>query len=147
MSKAAGSQKPSESQKARALWRTKAARDSGEDFYDPEREDSILGRNKTRPELWEEHQRLNWGSGQSFEVRGESVSRLTIGSRPVVELVFNGLWPRGLRHGARDVRETFLGKCLAFLGSLGHCAFAHSIHAVECSKEVWTARVSSSFSF
>ena len=75
------------------------------------------------------------------------MQRLTSGSRLVVELAVNGLWPRRLRHGARDVGETFLGKCLAFLGSLGHCAFAHSIHAVECPKEVWTARVSSSFSF
>ena len=33
----------------------KAARDSGEDFYDPERKDNILGRKKTRLELWEEH--------------------------------------------------------------------------------------------
>ena len=55
MSRAAGVKKPNESQKARALWRMKAARDSGEDFYDPERKDNILGRNKTRLELWEEH--------------------------------------------------------------------------------------------
>ena len=45
---------------------------------------------------------------QSFEVRGESVSRLTVGSRLVVELVFNGLWPRGLRHGAKDVGQAFV---------------------------------------
>ena len=33
----------------------KAAKDRGEEFYDPERKDKILGRNKTRLELWEEH--------------------------------------------------------------------------------------------
>ena len=33
----------------------KAARDRGDHFYDPERKDNILGRNKTRLELWEEH--------------------------------------------------------------------------------------------
>ena len=55
MSRAGGVRKPSESQKAKALWKMKAARDSGEDFYDPERNDNILGRNKTRLELWEEH--------------------------------------------------------------------------------------------
>ena len=55
MSKAAGVRKPNGSQKARALWKLKAARDSGENFYDPERKDNILGRNKTRLELWEEH--------------------------------------------------------------------------------------------
>ena len=50
--------------------------------------------------FWEELKR-DWNSGkstsktqwsgQSFEVRGESVSRLTLGSRLVVELFFNGL--------------------------------------------------------
>ena len=46
-----------------------------------------------------------------------------------MELIFNGLWPRGLRHGAKDVGHTFVGKSLALLGSLGQCAFAHSIQA------------------
>ena len=41
--------------KAKCLWKMKAARDSGEIFYDPERKDNILGRKKTRLELWEEH--------------------------------------------------------------------------------------------
>ena len=36
MSKAAGSKEPNESQKTRALWRMKAGRQSGEEFYDPE---------------------------------------------------------------------------------------------------------------
>ena len=55
MSGAAGVRKPNVSQKAKALWKTKAARDRGEEFYDPERKDNSLGRNKTRLELWEEH--------------------------------------------------------------------------------------------
>ena len=33
----------------------KAAKDSGEEHYDPDRKDDILERNKTRLELWEEH--------------------------------------------------------------------------------------------
>ena len=33
----------------------KAAKDAGEEYYDPTREDNILGRNKTRLALWEEH--------------------------------------------------------------------------------------------
>ena len=45
MSRAAGVRKPNESQIARALWKMKAAKDKGEDFYDPERKDNILGRN------------------------------------------------------------------------------------------------------
>ena len=41
---AAGVKKPNESQKATALWKMKAARDSGNDFNSQERKDSILGR-------------------------------------------------------------------------------------------------------
>ena len=48
-------EKTNESQKARALWKMKAAKDRREVFYGPERKDNILGRSKTRPELWEQH--------------------------------------------------------------------------------------------
>ena len=34
--------------------------------------------------------------------------------------------PRGVRHGAKDVGQTFVGKRLTLLGSLGQYAFAHS---------------------
>ena len=47
--------KPHEAPKAKALWKMKAAKDRGEEFYDPECKDNILGRNKTRLPLWEEH--------------------------------------------------------------------------------------------
>ena len=33
----------------------KAAKDAVEEYYDPACEDNILGRNKTRLALWEEH--------------------------------------------------------------------------------------------
>ena len=55
MSRAVGVKKPQEAQKAEALWKKKAAKDAGEEYYDPAREDNILGRNKTRLTLWEEH--------------------------------------------------------------------------------------------
>ena len=55
MSRAAGAKKPSESQNAKALWASKAAEDREEEYDDPARKDHILGRNKTRLELWEEH--------------------------------------------------------------------------------------------
>ena len=54
MSRAARVRKPNKSQKARALWTVKTAKDRGEDFYDAERKDNILGRNKSRLNLWEE---------------------------------------------------------------------------------------------
>ena len=55
MSRAVAVKKPQEAQKAKALWKMKAAKDAGEEYHDPEREDKILGRNKTRLALWEEH--------------------------------------------------------------------------------------------
>ena len=55
MSKATGAQKPSESQKAKALWAMKAAKDREEEFYDPARKDNILGRKQTKLELCKEH--------------------------------------------------------------------------------------------
>ena len=55
MSRAVGVMKPQKAQKAKALWAMKAAKDRREEFYDPARKDNILGRNKTRLELWEEH--------------------------------------------------------------------------------------------
>ena len=54
-SEAAGVKKSNESQRVKALWKMKATRDGGEGFYDPERKDNILGRNRTRLELREEH--------------------------------------------------------------------------------------------
>ena len=35
MSRAVGVKKPQEAQKAKALWRMKAAEDAGEEYYDP----------------------------------------------------------------------------------------------------------------
>ena len=55
MSTTTGARKPSESQKAKALWAMKAAWDRGEDNYDRARKDDLLGRTKTRLDLWEEH--------------------------------------------------------------------------------------------
>ena len=86
----------------------KAARDSGEDFHD------------AKTTCWEEIKR-DWncgkstsktdcGTGRSFEVRGDFVLSLIIGPRLVVEVVFNCLWPRGIRHGAKDVGQAFFGK-------------------------------------
>ena len=48
MSRAVGVRKPQEAQKARALWKMKAAKDAGEEYYDPTREEGIKGRKETR---------------------------------------------------------------------------------------------------
>ena len=55
LSKAVGVRKPQETQKAKALWAMKAAKDRKEEFYDPAREEDISKRKKTRLEFWEEH--------------------------------------------------------------------------------------------
>ena len=73
--------------------------------------------------------------------------RLTIGSRLVVDLVLNGLWPRGLRHGTRDVEQAFVEKCLALFGSVGQRALVHSIHAFGTFQGSMGRMVSSPSSF
>ena len=47
--------KSSGSQKAKALWPMKAAKERGDEFYDSARKENTLGRKQTRLELWEEH--------------------------------------------------------------------------------------------
>ena len=54
MSGAVGVRKPQEAHKAKALWAMMAARDRGDDFYDPARKDNILVRKKR-----------GWSCGQS----------------------------------------------------------------------------------
>ena len=47
--------KPQVVLKAKGLWKIMAAKDAGEEYYDPDRKDIILRGNKTRLALWEEH--------------------------------------------------------------------------------------------
>ena len=51
MSRAVGVKKPQEAQTAEAHWKMKAAKEAGEEYYDPTREDNIKGRNETRSAL------------------------------------------------------------------------------------------------
>ena len=46
--------------------------------------------------------------------------------------------------GCRWLPPKFVGKAdlggrLALLGFDGYCVFAHSVHGVECAREVWAA--------
>ena len=54
---AAGANKHTDSQKAKAFWTKKAARDRRDEFHDSARKNDILRRPQTRLELWEEHLR------------------------------------------------------------------------------------------
>ena len=47
--------RPQKAHKTKALWKMMAAKDAGEEYHDPAREDNILRRNKTRSALREEH--------------------------------------------------------------------------------------------
>ena len=40
---------------------------------------------------------------------------------------------------SKFVEEADLGGRVALLGSDGECVFTHSIHGVECAREVWAA--------
>ena len=54
MSRAVGVKKPQEAQKAKALWKMKAAKEAGDEYFDPTREDNIQGRSD-KNSTWEEH--------------------------------------------------------------------------------------------
>ena len=140
MSEAAGAKKLNESQRAKAPWAMKAAKDSEEDFYDPARKDKMFGKKSHSSRAVERApERSCWSIGQSSEVFGESVSKLVIGSRLFVKLAVSGLWPRGLRYDAKDGGQTAVGRCLDLFGSVRQRAFAHSLHALECAREVLAA--------
>ena len=79
----------------------KAAKDRGKDFYD-----------LAKTSFWREHLK-------DPVAALDKVSKLIVGSRLFVTLAVNDLWLRGLRHGAKDVRHTDVGRCLALFGSAG----------------------------
>ena len=116
MSKAARVKKPNENQKAKALWKMKATMDRREDFYDPERKDNIVGRNKTRLERWEEHLK-------------DPIVALDKALKCVENSCWRVCWPENLVEGAtsngrrtlppKSVGEASLGVRLALLGSDG----------------------------
>ena len=71
---------------------------------------------------------------------------MTVGSRLVVELVFNGLWRRELRH-AKDVGPTFVGKCFGLTWILGTVCVCAQHPLIGMSQRSMDRTVSSSFSF
>ena len=67
--------------KEKALWAMKAAKDRGEECHDPARKEDILGRSKTRLELWEEHLKDPVCSlEKALKLLGESLLGLAFGS-------------------------------------------------------------------
>ena len=117
----------------------KAAKDRGEDFYDPERKDNILGRNKTRLELREEHLKDPIVALDKVLRFVENSCKAWFLARDlVVEVVFNDLrrLPR--------VREAMVGR-LALLGTRGMvCVHAQHPWSGVCKGS--TGRMANSFS-
>ena len=73
MSQGARAKKPSESQKAKALWAMKAAWDRGEEFHDPTRKEDMLGRTKNPPGfVGRTSQRPDCGPAKSVGMLGKS---------------------------------------------------------------------------
>ena len=62
--------KPQEAQKAKALWKMKAAKDAREHYYDPMREEGMKGRNETILALWEF---LRWRQRSAWKINIEGL--------------------------------------------------------------------------
>ena len=131
MSRAVGVKKPQETQNAKALWKIKAAKEAGEEYYDPTREDNIWRRNETRLAPWEEHLKDPIVALDSLEMGGKVV--LEVSARLGGRLPRNG----GRWLPPKCVGKADLGGRLVLLGSDGLFVFTHSFHGVECAREVW----------
>ena len=128
----------------------KAAKDRSEEDYDPARREDILGRKRTRLELWEEHLKdPKCSLGKSLKLLGVSLSELTSGSQVLVasRVGCNGLQSCGREDAAKDVGRALLGRRLASLGSMGRGAFTYIIQLLECPVEVWATQRAFSSSF
>ena len=115
MSRAVGVKKPQEAQEAKALWKTKAAEDAGDEYHDPEREDNILGRNKTRLAPWEEQFK---DPIVALDKALKCVENSYWRSRPEC-LVEGCLAMAGVGFLKKFVGEADMGGRLALLGSVG----------------------------
>ena len=104
MSRAVGEKKPQEAQKAKAFWKVKAAKDAGEEYCGPTRDDNIRGRNETRFALWEEHLTDPTVALDRAEVCGKTVlevsARVVGGCLAMAGVGFlQGLWEKQIREG------------------------------------------------
>ena len=129
MCKAAGAKKPSESQKAKALWVLKASKDRREEFYHPARKEN----KQTKLEPWEELALDNALKCQEIPIGVDLLLKILAKSHAYC----NGLHLGGLRLFAKDEGKFVLGRCLALLGPVGQRAPVHGVYSLESSREVW----------
>ena len=146
MSRAAGAKQSSESQKNRSSLGNEGSQGQGRNtviqlakltVWEGARHDWSCGKSTSKTQSY----------GQSFEVLEGSFVVLTSGSKRLVKsrVNCNGLQLCGHRNFAKDVGKAVLGRRLALLGPVGQCASAHSVHLLECTREIM-GRMASSFS-
>ena len=135
MSRAVAVKKPQESQKAKSIWKMKAAEEAGEEYHDPKREDNIKGRNETRLALWEEHLKDQLGALDKDLKCVESQHKRSRPKAVRERVVSNGCcWLP-----PKFVEVADMGGHLLPLGSDGECVFTHSVHGVERARKVRAA--------
>ena len=100
----------------------KAAKDAGEEHYDPTREDNILGRNKTRLALREEHFK---GPIFALDKALKCVWDIRVGG-----LGPSAWWKDCLAKAGVGFLQSLWGKA-----SDGQCVFTRSVHGVENGDE------------
>ena len=112
MSKATGAQKPSEGQKAKALWAMKGAWDRCEGYYDTARKEDIPGKKQIPPGfVGRTPQRPDCGTGKGVGMLGES--------------------QLGSAFGFTSLVQRFCEICGKGPGPMGCCGFAHIIELLE----------------
>ena len=115
----------------------KAAWDRGEDYYDPARKEDILGRTKTRLDLWEEHLK---DPIVALAKALECLENPTKGWHLVSQCVVaspcrrNGLQHRWCKDFAKGVERALPGRRLALSGPMGRGAFTCIIQLLGCSQ-------------
>ena len=96
----AGTKKPGDSQKAKTLWATKAAKDRDDEFYDPAHRKDIQDRARTLSEVWKDHLKSPVAALTKTPFSSELLSSLDGGqcclckeSAESVGRALPGMWP------------------------------------------------------
>ena len=101
-----------------------------------------FGRHKKRLELWEEHLKDQIVAlDKPLKCVEDPYQGGLLASSLEVDLVFNGLWPRGAQEWCQRLWDKPLWESVwLYLDPWDSVRLRHSIHALECPTGVWTAR-------
>ena len=115
----------------------KAVKDRREEFYDPERKNNILGRHKTRLELWEEHLKdLIVALDKALKCVESSCWACFLARDPVVGVVSNGFAQASSNVCGRGRSGRAFGPTWT-RGIV--CVYAQRPLSGCCAREVWAA--------